>query len=85
MAGGERSPPGLLTPRPADQPDRRFEAHQRFVLAAKVHWSTRLYPALKAAAQDRVAAVVRRGESHAPDASAIGTLLADGVRCRAVE
>ena len=82
MAGGERSPPGLLTPRPADQPDRRFEAHQRFVLAAKVHWSTRLYPALKAAAQDRVAAVVRRGEPHAPDASMVGAsvtgaLLAD--------
>jgi ubiquinone/menaquinone biosynthesis C-methylase UbiE len=77
MAGGDRSPPWLLTPRPADQPDRRFEAHQRFVLAAKVHWSTQLYPALKAAAQARMAAAAPRGEPHALDASAIGALLAD--------
>ena len=63
--------------RPADRADRRFDAHQRFVLATKVHWSTRIYPALKAAARARAEAAQERGAPAPGDANAIGHLLAD--------
>ena len=65
-----------LAPRPADRPDRRFEAHQRFVLATKVHWSTRLYPALKAVTRARLEAARGRGELTAQDPQAVQRLLA---------
>jgi SAM-dependent methyltransferase len=70
-------PVATLAARPADRADRRFDAHQRFVLACKVHWSTRLYPALKAAAQARVERVREVGGQPPRDADAVGALLAD--------
>ena len=65
------------TTRPTDRADRRFKAHQDFVLAAKVHWSTRLFPALKAAAQSRVEAARERGDPPPDGPQAVAALLAD--------
>jgi ubiquinone/menaquinone biosynthesis C-methylase UbiE len=63
--------------RPNEQAQRRFEAHQRFVLACKVHWSTQLYPALKSAARERIEIARERGVPAPSDPRAIGALLAD--------
>jgi SAM-dependent methyltransferase len=63
--------------RPNEVAQRRFEAHQRFVLAAKVHWSTRLYPALKSAARSRIEAAPERGLPAPSSPQAVGALLAD--------
>lgn len=65
------------TARPADRADRRFKAHQDFVLAAKVHWSTRLFPALKSAAHSRIEAARERGDPPPDSPQALAALLAD--------